>query len=170
MGQGRTVKVVLKKPIAAQVDGEPWKQQPSVINIQFSGTSIMLANSAPNSQYSRPVDGSSSPTLPPKNSQLSASSAGITREASVATIGGSPAFGRVLTRTRSSSAPIATHTPSPLKYGPIEPSKRKKHRLYCEGCGIEFFLAHMLENHTKSGLCCGSPSSSSDGTLPHILS
>jgi len=54
------------------------------------------------------------------------------------------------------------HTPSPLKYGPVvDPAKRKKNRLYCDGCGLEYILPHMLHNHRASGLCPGSPSSSS---------
>jgi hypothetical protein len=67
---------------------------------------------------------------------------------------------RALIRTRSASTPV-THTPSPIQYGPIQPSKRKQGRLYCDACDLEFYLPYMLDNHQKSGLCSGSSSSSS---------
>ena len=89
---------------------------------------------------------------------------GLVREGSDSAVFTSPSMRAVLHRTRSSSAPIV-HTPSPIKYGPTDPTKRRKGRIYCDACGVEFFLPHLLANHMKSGLCPNSPGPSDLGNF-----
>lgn len=157
LGQGKKITIGLRKVFATQIDGEPWRQQPANITIEHAGTSLMLGNTPPTRQLH--ASGGLSPVLSPLSAPLSPQlSSPLIREDGAVT---SPEMERVLHRTRSSSVPIA-HTPSPIKYGPVDPAKRKKNRLYCDGCGLEFFLPHMMENHVSSGLCGASPSSSSD--------
>lgn len=143
LGQGNEVKITMTKALPAQVDGEPWSQPPSIINIQLAGKSHMLANSLPTTSSSNPgaIGNPAESSLPATSLLRQPSVYGINRTMS-----------RSLVRTRSSSAPMA-HTPSPIKYGPIAPTKRRKGRLYCEGCNLEFYLPYMLVNHMNSGLC-----------------
>lgn len=167
LGQGDQIKITMTKALPAQVDGEPWTQPPSIINIQLAGKSHMLANSLPTAASS---SANASNAAPSEASSLPATS--LLRQPSV--YGINRTMSRSLVRTRSSSAPMA-HTPSPIKYGPIAPTKRRKGRLYCEGCNLEFYLPYMLVNHMNSGLCANGSAKTENvvklsGTPPATLS
>ncbi|KAL7288695.1 hypothetical protein TKK_0017420 [Trichogramma kaykai] len=44
LGQANRVKIILKKPCAMQVDGEPWSQSPGTFNIEHVNQALMLKN------------------------------------------------------------------------------------------------------------------------------
>lgn len=118
----------------------------------------MLANSLPTTI---PSSSSTSTTATATGHKIPTSPSMLTlkEEKDKATSVARSMSSHTLLRTRSSTSPIQ-HTPSPIKYGPVLPAKRRKNRQYCEACGLEFYLPYMLANHHNSGLCTNGGSSS----------
>jgi len=186
LGQGNLIKITTTKPMAAQVDGEPWMQPASMTTIRFSGKSRMLANSTPTA----PSTTTATTTTSTTTTTTTATTTTTTTSKSYSKLHSNPSSPNLkvsnetdqtilrtmshshsLLRARSTSNPTV-HTPSPIQYGPVHVTKRKKGRFYCEACGLEFYLSYMLANHHNSGLCShgGSSSVKMPGTPPPTMS
>lgn len=169
LGQGSSLTIKINRPIAAQVDGEPWLQEPTVVKITHGGHAMMLANSPPTGHGPRPAatltekvekaEKAEKPEKPEKIDRTSSSSVVLSLALEGEPL--TPAKSKPLvTRTMSSN------TISSLHYGPVPHSKRKKNRFYCDTCDFEFFLQYMLDNHKVKGCSLNSSSSSSSSNSP----
>lgn len=162
LAQGSSLVLKLKRPIAAQVDGEPWLQEPATITISHGGHAMMLANSPPTVKPEEQVQrspqqqpSSPTPSSPPTHS-ISVASLALELGSS----GNQP--------TRPAARSGSFNTISRINYGPVPVAKRKKNRYYCNDCSLEFFLPYMLENHVAKG-CVALSSSSSSSSSKSVL-
>jgi len=154
LAQGRSIKITTNRGIPAQIDGEPWFQDPAVITISHAGTALVLANSPPSILVNQtdldvPIDEIMGGSLPgsPANAKKTPAISGSRLEV----IRDAP---NPVRRTISlPSTPVVASPAPPINHGPVPLEKRKKGRHYCDGCHLEFFLPYMLSNHLESGLC-----------------